>query len=447
MIDMHNQLRVCTDLMRSDLEQVITQPRPWSLESSPNGHLELVEGPRTDSTDYGTLEAVRGDFDDILSLTIRSSGNPFRGRWVDATGATQVLESNVAEVLWYTDFTDRNGNGLIDHDELITVYRRLLLVRPDLGLNLNVAGGTPVTPVSFFLQNDISMSFASGAAVANSTEDLAKRENRFAHNVVGGIPGAFPYAIDRLFLRNTQLNAANLGALNPANPSLLQYAGPDIVVRDVAAFDLMVFSPDAPMMQVNAGDLTDPNNQPDPVATSNSDPGSMIPPAIALTAVGSGAFVDLAWLARRPANVLANEYLYTGSTQYLLNSPQFSTWPNSRSGLQYFHNPLNPLLGFDVAYDTYSTHYESNGLDDDGDGIVDQGTNGLDEPGRTGQDDDSVNGVDDVGEYLGVDDVLERESEPPYPFELRGVKIVFRMIHRESAQAHQTSVVQSYVKK
>lgn len=331
-----------------------------------------------------------------------------------------MIESNMAEVLWHTDFEDRNGNGLLEFDEPVNLYRRLLLIRPDLGTNLNRLAGTPATPVSIMLQNDVSISFAGPAPIANSAEDLARRENRYAHNVVG-IPGSFPYPISRTFLRATRLNSANLGALNPL---LLQFAGTDVIASDIAAFDLLVFSPNSALRQFNVGDLSNPVTPPDSTLGFGSSPVSPLMPVG--NVVGAGAYVDLAYLAKQ----FPGDYLYATTLNNILNSPDFSTWPNPKSGLQYLFNAAAPALGFDVAFDTYSTHYESNGLDEDADGVADEGRDGLDT--------DNLNGVDDAG---------EAETAAPYPTDLRGVKVVFRVVDRESVQAHQTTVVQSFVKK
>ena len=66
--------------------------------------------------------------------------------------------------------------------------------------------------------------------------------------------------------------------------------------------------------------------------------------------------------------------------------------------------------GYSV-YDTWSFHYEQDGIRQPGtsiQGVIDAGTNGLD---------------DNPNQYPGVDDMSERETSPPYPYPLRGLRV------------------------
>ncbi len=449
LMEMHNDLRVCSDLLRDDLERVTVDLRPWALESAPNGYFEYVEGPRRDASEIGidptrinNLNNVRGDFDDILAMTVRSDGIPFRGRRIiplgfPGAGSTETVESNIAEIIWFTNWDDRDNNSSVGVEERVTVYRRVLLIRPDLAL------ASAPTPEQFFLMNDISASFYGVAAgdppQQNSLEDLAKRENRFGH-VVAPVTLLNPYLhqLDRTFLANTQLSTGNLATL--ASPLFLQVAGSDVVANDVVGFDVRVWSPDA---QVRMSDPAGPTGFTDAVLIQPGDAAYAFfgnaNVATVANAAGLGAFVDLGYgtdIGPAP---------YTGNANNALTCPQFATSPNPKSRLEYpfvpppVPPPAVPLV--DRVYDTFSTHYETNGLDDDdgGSGPVDEGTDGLDTnpPDPPGPPLPSGNGVDDVG---------EREVEPPYPFTVRGIKVTFRTVHRESAQMHQTAVVQSYVR-
>jgi hypothetical protein len=106
-----------------------------------------------------------------------------------------------------------------------------------------------------------------------------------------------------------------------------------------------------------------------------------------------------------------------------------------------------------TVFDTWSFHYENNGLNEDhdtdinGNQVIDEGTNGLDDRDpRTGPGAriDAVDHVDDVA-GLGPDDVTERETVPPYDKPLRGVQVVLRLYERDSRQIRQVSVNQSLV--
>ena len=86
------------------------------------------------------------------------------------------------------------------------------------------------------------------------------------------------------------------------------------------------------------------------------------------------------------------------------------------------------------VYDTWSTSYESNGINEDGDtdgsgnSLIDEGTNGIDDNG---------DGV--------VDDALEAESSPPYPVALRGIEIRIRVYEPSSRQVRQVTVRHTFV--
>jgi hypothetical protein len=79
------------------------------------------------------------------------------------------------------------------------------------------------------------------------------------------------------------------------------------------------------------------------------------------------------------------------------------------------------------TYDTWSRHYEFNGVDDDGDGVVDEGSNGADTDG------------DGWPEYSG-----NAETSPPYPTALRGLEVRLRCYEPHSKQVRQITIRQSF---
>jgi hypothetical protein len=85
-------------------------------------------------------------------------------------------------------------------------------------------------------------------------------------------------------------------------------------------------------------------------------------------------------------------------------------------------------LGGRRTYDTWTTHYEANGRNEDGDALVDEGTNGLD--------DDGDGTVDDAGEL---------ETSPPYPWPLRGIEVRIRCYEPSSRQVRQVTVRHTFV--
>jgi len=114
-------------------------------------------------------------------------------------------------------------------------------------------------------------------------------------------------------------------------------------------------------------------------------------------------------------------------------SPFSPTLGNSR--FANFPAGPNPVylnaLGF--TYDTWTLAYERDGIDQDGNGIIDQFTDGLDNNG-TG------------ANFLnGVDDVSERETTPPYPYPLRGVQIRIRILEPATRQVRQATVESDFI--
>lgn len=84
------------------------------------------------------------------------------------------------------------------------------------------------------------------------------------------------------------------------------------------------------------------------------------------------------------------------------------------------------------SYDTWSMHYEFNGIDEDGVLGIDQGTDGVDSGGGSTQ-----NGI--------IDDEPELETAPPYAIPLRGVEIRIRCIEPVSREIRQVTVRHSFV--
>ena len=238
-IEMTDQLRAAKHKLQLDLQGATTQMLPPRRPEWGEGYFEIIEGPvgrlpantkwvasdTYDSTQLPTApvnaastkpDTTVGDSDDILMFTTRSRAEPFVGRfylqtqtnpdaWTDTT-----LQSQVAEVAWFVRGT--------------TLYRRQLLVRPDLDyraipdvgkskiVQQNVVPQpsstsapyytTPRYPQAFAfyskcdlsvhaegqvsggLSYDLSPSPPGFQVIANSLEDLTKRECRFAHQPV-----------------------------------------------------------------------------------------------------------------------------------------------------------------------------------------------------------------------------------------------------------------------
>ncbi len=286
--------------------------------------------------------------------------------------------------------------------QLYTLYRRVLLVSPGLINNTNFP---TLANQSFYEVNDLSVRMQKDSGgnyitVPNSLGDLTKRENRFAHY------GPFPF----------QLNGGNAGQpypiftgiappgtfpnrsayLAPFHPSSPRFAD-DVLLTNVAAFDVQLYNPQMPV-QVAANTALTPSD-------------------VGYTGGGAaqGCYADLGgptWLPGFP--ILLSPRLPVGSTLNLTSDP-----------------PTFSGTALTNTYDTWSLHYENNGIDDDGANGIDQSTNGIDDPPGGG------NGV--------VDDPSERETNPPYPAPLRGIKVTIRVYEPSSKQVRQMTVVQDFL--
>jgi type II secretory pathway component PulJ len=307
---------------------------------------------------------LTGDCDDVLMLTTRSLEQPFVGRF----GATGSIESPVAEVAWYCRQSPNAYQTQAAGSTLYTLYRRQLLV-------MDYVGQTPFEDSvdnslanSSLPNNDYDLSLrADGTSLRpNSLSDLTRREWRFMHNLAGTTSTAgFPY----------NATVSNIAASGPLTGTR---KGEDIVLTNVLAFDVRVFDPRAPLNDTGV------------TAVDPGDPGY----GSGSSASVNGAYVDL---GSRP-----------GTTSLMGNATSKSK-----------------LAGI---YDTWSTHYEFNGIDEDNSGATDQGTNGID---------DNSNGI--------VDEAAEQETAPPYPAALRGLEIRLRVYEPSSRQVRQVTVRHTFV--
>ena len=417
-LEMADRLRATGARLQRDLEGVTVTTLPPRRPGAGEGYTQITEGPIGPfvppenvafNIDTGLAgDTTVGDIDDMLMFTTRSRSQPFVGKFGAGT-----IESPVAEIAWFV-----RGR---------TLYRRVLLVLP----NAPVVG-----PAAGFFNNcDLSVRNQGGALVANTLGDLAKPENRFAHQ-----PGAFPFH-PHLSGNWSQLGLPTLrecsdptwvatGTLPPivltprpaplnvfdawSNPhpcqevdlstgTLLTYMGPrvaeDVILNNVIGFDVKVWDPGAPVLSTGA------------VALMPDDPGYAAALSAGAPVVSYGAYVDLGY-------------------QNLPYNPAYVPAPGMPA-MQFNHVGV-PGSGLTRVYDTWSLHYEHDGFDQDdgGAGPFDEGTDGLDS---------DSNGI--------VDDPGERETFPPYPVPLRGIQVKIRVFDPDSRQIRELTVVQDFLPK
>lgn len=395
-----------------------------------------------------------GDYDDILSMTVRSEDKPFVGRAIvetppeSGTFNTVTIESDLAEVIWYA--VENPPDNSLGEPGMRTIYRRVLLIAPwlpEVDLRGVGYGGLSETlasrPISFFGRFDVSARYVGepatdGRWVPNTLGDLTKRENRFAH--AGSYPPLFidrnwsatrnyPHAIDESAIRfiinpQDQVAAEDINSISPLRPfapvpgsGLPDRTGQDVMLGDVLTWDLRVYDPGAPLIPNTAGTAV----------LEPSDPGwRLLPPN--QNPVGYGAFVDLGWNYSGPGVALLTWNPIAGEPRLLFADAHRVAWHPAR--------PTAPgTLGYPAVFDAWSLHYERDNLDQDNDETTSNTPRQIDE-GINGFDDDNANGVDDI---------LERETAPPYDTPLRGMQARIRIYERNARSIRSATVTKNFV--
>jgi prepilin-type N-terminal cleavage/methylation domain-containing protein len=406
-IELTDQMRSAGWRLRQDLGGITAATLPSRRPEANEGYFELLEGPATDADASSIIPisdttGLTADCDDTLLFTTRSQASLFVGRF-----GTGTIESPVAEVAW---FCRPAAQQLPGGPTLFTLYRRQLLVMDYVGANPFLANRNtlpwPGAWDAFYANYDLSCALVTSTAapptapflVPNSLRQLTMRENRFGHNTSGGVTAAlYPY---------------------PPNPTALAIApltgtrvGEDIISNNVIAFDVRVFDPDAPIRVGSAGGAVTPG-----------DPGFMA----ATGTAGLGAYVDLFW----------NRTLGLGGTPAspVIAFPAGGMTAFQSPGVAVSSGPRNAAVSGTAIYDTWSTHYESNGINENGN--TDSSSNPLIDEG--------TNGLDDNGDGL-VDDPREAETSPPYPVPLRGIEIRLRCYEPSSRQVRQVTIRHTFV--
>ncbi len=377
-LEMADRQRAAAARLQKDLQGLTVTVDPPRHPAADDGYFELIEGPVGAAVppqnvawnaELGVPDTSVGDFDDILMFTTRTTGRPFVGRYLGSP--SRVIQSDVAEVAWFV-----RGR---------TLYRRVLLVVPGLDL-----GGFPAA--GFYADNDISVRLEGQRLVANSRGDLARRECRFAHDVRG-----FPFEVrgwGQLGLPTLrECSAGTWVAGNTPPPAQI----PTASQIDFWSNNLQFVHPWSGVVDPQTGAMSGyigPRIADDVILTN------VIGFDVKVWDPGAGKYVDLGG---------------SEAVTFALNRQ------HPRSMLQAGVNQAR-------VYDTWSDHYEHDGVDQNGNGIADEGTDGFDNDG---------NGL--------IDDPLEREAWPPYPLPLRGIQVKIRCFERDSRQIREVTVVQEFL--
>jgi hypothetical protein len=284
----------------------------------------------------------------------------------------------------------------------------------------------------------------------------------------------------------------------------------DVILTDVVGFDVKAWDPGAPVFRAplaNAETLT--TNVTDTTLVGlivPGDPGyggdgkthygikfpmgalhNFISNPLSATnqPVAFGAYVDLnyMWLNRCTAtdNVISttsvmNRYfkalgqfesqvLRKNETPVMVRLPRPSFAMGSRGRiLSGYCNETNSTQQFPAVWDTWSRHYEYDAIDNDGDGYIDEGTDGIDNPTApypfapptewlpNGFVDEPPVAVDldgdgsiDANEIYAAEQMAERDAPPPYDAPLRGIKVTIRVMEQDSRQVREVSTVHEFI--
>lgn len=231
----------------------------------------------------------------------------------------------------------------------------------------------------------------------------------------------------------------------------------DVIMTNVLSFDVKIWDPNAPvLLSSDASEALVPNDRWVSGRSGIDDEYSYIERMRSLlpnvTPTSLGAFVDLDYLARLG---VTRPQLRQGPVSYApttLPTPLFSSPSGALSGLLGAYTYVNtnsetvfypdyPAMPLASVYDTWSTSYEQDGIDQDSLSfdpnrvIPDWKKAGADE-GTNGIDDDGANGVDDPG---------EQEAPPPYASPLRAIQVKIRVFEPDSRQIREVTLEHEFL--
>jgi type II secretory pathway pseudopilin PulG len=498
-LEMAGQLRTLSQLIQRDLQGATSPAVPWVQSSMGLGYIEILDGPGNDldadadlNPDADELDPAppllpldrsQGDVDDVIMCTVRNDDDPFRGQ----VGGTEQ-RSNLAEVVMWMGLSDQNQNGLPDPEDMFaTLYRRTLLIRPDLngagGVVPGIGGFIARFPpnaantysissqtdlqqmradlLTFYNENDISVRFQRQEvgnqvrlfAVANNLGDLAWRQNRFCHDpilyqtVLNGpytyipdtsLPAHFPFPLNVAQTQYPTITVPSFyyGVLSLSNmvKSGL-YLGHDVALANVRAFDVKFYDPLAPVVIHRGVDGEWGGKGVDDDGDGTTDGIDIGEAGWAGSDDECLVPGDLGFEAN-PSNVgkgfgayvdlnYKNKYAIVATYGTFFEGP-----PASKSRL---------VSGRSGVYDTWPLDYEYDGFDEDNDSPtqIDEGGDGIDSDGV-------VASVGTARGNYGVDDPDERETSPPYAVPLVGLQITIRMIDPDTRQVRQVTVTEDF---
>ena len=394
--EVYESLRAATERLKQDLSGLTAE---FSVPLAPEkglGYFEYIEGQGSDQIDYrlgtphdktsmtaseslavfGSEDRLLGDIDDCLLFTTRATDTLFAGK-LDSKG----IESPVAEVVWYCRKIPGTANPTLYHlcrRQLVVMANPVQLLEQGQTGTFSSPGRPNVEPFTswsnLLSKTDVACRKQGAFAIPNTLGDLTKRENRFCRQT------SFPYAFDQ---------SSDYLSFQPND---LRF-GQDVILTNCLGFDVRVLDENVELRSI--GD----------VLVTPGDPGYGVGTPLSSS---MPVYVDLNFGSdATPESIGASSWHGTS----IFESP----------GLQ-----VGTGKTLSRTYATWSTHYETNSLDDDGDGVTDEGHDGIDN--------------NDNGQ---IDESAEAETSPPYPTPIRGIEIRVRCYEPYSKQVLQITIRQS----
>lgn len=407
-VDLGSRMRAAAWLLRQDLVGITCPIVPLLAPDQNSGYFELLEGPVRDTTFAVTADGrpttnLSADTDDALLFTTQALSGQFVGRY-----AGSMIESPFAEVAW---FCRPSASQPVADTTLYDLHRRQLLVISYLGRSDLANNALPMSTNRAATDLSLRRAWIDGQGevlLPNSLGDLTKREHRFmrdgysfitSSSLTSNVPAqTFPFAFPVV---STTLSAGT--TINLARPEAglddTPRAWEDVILTNVIAFDVRVFDPQASPQQTGGTWLLPGDHRYTAISSGSSSE--------------SGGYVDLGCAGGTP--VLPGNAL-----------PPAGVTALQSAGMLVANSPRRTVLPA-ATYDTWSRHYEFNADDDDDDGVVDEGTSGVDTNG---------DGF--------PDDTTDQETSPPYPVPLRGLEVRIRCYEPTSKQVRQTTIRHSF---
>ena len=447
-IEMSSDLRDIVTRMEDELSRCTVSLQPATSTEDQDGYFLYYEGPCTKATStlFGaqtTLDGITvaasnryGDIDDYIAFTaVASPGSWFTGQVPEyvltgtaADTALTTIKSRYAEIVYFTHPERDSSGAVIDTDgdllpDRLLLYRRVLLIRPDLNTSGSL-GLLPAVTTDWQLGMtavhqvcDLSLTRAlntngttSTTLRANSLADLTEPHNRFAHvrapsTVVTGIPTGTTMPILALEPPMGMITNATATTLRPVNnsvgtsPVILESRwsgylrrefrltgvrqGQDVIANNCRAFDIQIYDDQARFL-LTSNNLVVAPNDPGYREALEEDPSTAID-------VPGGGFVDLCypvlaggplrgWQARELASSFpGNNVVVTNNTanregiQTRFSGLDFfgaTAFPTTATARTYSEPLLrsgrvilasNQVQLFQPAFDTYTAKYEQDG--------------------------------------------------------------------------------------